>query len=191
MKKLLAVINIIVIASLFAYLLKLSANNFGFFWRAMLFTLIFSSIALMVMYKRLHKDINTFIAITGVLCAFMFIFVVAGTNPIDGIWCLYSGKPLINPNSCGGGVVYQSLWAALFGAHDSYTPLEPSLCKFNYVYREDSKLCIREQLGFYEYLTSDGQRKFDSTTLILNLGWVLFPLGALFGYLGYLKSEDG
>ena len=117
----------------------------------------------------------------------MFLLVVSATHPIDGIWCLSYGKPLINPNSCGGGVNYNSLYAGIFGNHNEYSPKEEGVCKEGYSY--SGTICRKSQLGFYEKYDTKGILHFDSKTFILNMGWILFPLGALFSYMGLLQTK--
>jgi hypothetical protein len=191
MGKLITFINLIVFGSLIAYLLKLSVfdNNNGFLWRALALTIVFTLIVIGLTWKKRH----TISSVTGIINVFMFLFVVSATIPIDGISCLSYGHPLINPKSCGGGVNYHSLWAGMFGSNDGYTPYSSAFnttpdCKSGYAYSESKDLCTKNQLGFYQRL-SNNKAIFDYKTLILNLGWILFPIGCLFAYVGLGKKR--
>lgn len=173
------VLNILVLASLLAYLMKLSffSDNPGFFWRALIFSLVFT-VSLLAVYR---FRIRSIYSLTGIFNVFMFLFVVAATVPIDGIWCLSYGHSLINPASCGGAINYGNLWDGMFGAESSYSPSEHGVCKRDYHWIESSQLCTKSRMGFYQH-TVGGQKKFDYHTLILNLGWILFPISVLFAY---------
>jgi hypothetical protein len=192
MGKLITFINLIVFGSLIAYLLKLSVfdNNNGFLWRALALTLVFTLLVIGLTWKK-----SSISSVTGVINVFMFLFVVSATIPIDGISCLSYGHPLINPKSCGGGVNYHSLWAGMFGSNDGYTPYSSAFnttpdCKSGYAYSESKDLCTKNQLGFYQAQKGNGETVFDTKTLILNLGWILFPLGCVFAYIGMGKKKE-